>query len=114
MSKHNNLVQIPVGHICISAHEYGARLNGLSMNARQIDDLREENGSLQRELKDVKEKNNMLKGELEAAETKIASLEKTVEEKQDRVLFWFQKYNDLADKLNAVKTVKAYAETEKT
>lgn len=104
MSKHNNLVQIPVGHVCISAHEYGAMLNGLRINASQIDDLREENGELQKHITEQAVN-------LANSEAKVSELEKELNEKQDRVLYWYQKYSDLADKLNAVKP---NAETEET
>jgi len=104
MSKHNNLVQIPIGHVCISAHEYGAMLNGLRANASQIDDLREENGELQKHITEQAVN-------LANSEAKVADLEKELNEKQDRVLYWYQKYTDLADKLNAVKD---HAEAEET
>ena len=96
MSKHNNLVQIPIGHVCISAHEYGSMRNGLCLNASQIDDLREENGKLQKHITEQAVN-------LANSEAKVADLEKELNEKQDRVLYWYQKYSDLADKLNAVK-----------
>jgi len=104
MSKHNNLVQIPIGHVCISAHEYGAMLNGLRANASQIDDLREENGELQKHITEQAVN-------LANSEAKVADLEKELNEKQDSVLYWYQKYTDLADKLNAVKD---HAEAEET
>ena len=87
MSKSKTLVQIPTSHVCISAHEYGAMLNGLRINASQIDDLREKSVA------------------------KVAALENELNEKQDRILYWYQKYSDLAGKLNAVKPD---AETEES
>ena len=96
MSKSETLVRIPVDYVCISAHEYGSMRNGLCLNASQIDDLREQNDEL---LKHITEQ----AFKLATSEAKVADLEKEVNEKQDRVLYWFQKYTDLADKLNAVK-----------
>jgi len=102
MSKHNNLVQIPVGHICITELEF------LNMHKQLIHfqtELRlrtSECRSLDGEVEDLKK-------QLAASEAKVSDLEKELNEKQDRVLYWYQKYTDLADKLNAVKD---HAETE--
>jgi predicted nuclease with TOPRIM domain len=104
MSKSKTLVQIPVGYVCISAHEYGSMRNGLCLNTSQIDDLREQNDELLKHITEQAVK-------LATSEAKVADLEKEVNEKQDCVLYWFQKYTDLADKLNAVKPD---AEAEKT
>lgn len=102
--KKQQLVQIPVGHVCISAHEYGAMLNGLRINASQIDDLREKNNTLEHE-------KAVLSQKLGDSVAKVAALENELNEKQDRILYWYQKYSDLADKLNAVKPD---AETEES
>jgi len=102
--KKNQLVRIPTSHVCISAHEYGAMLNGLRINASQIDDLREKNNTLEHE-------KAHLSKELADSVAKVAALENELNEKQDRILYWYQKYSDLADKLNAVKP---NAETEES
>lgn len=102
--KKNQLVRIPTSHVCISAHEYGAMLNGLRINASQIDDLREKNNTLERE-------KAHLSKELADSVAKVAALENELNEKQDRILYWYQKYSDLAGKLNAVKPD---AETEES
>ena len=104
MSKHNNLVQIPVGHVCISCTElFDVKNDNISLFTKNVE--------LRSQIKGFKERITALECDLAASEAKVSDLEKELNEKQDRVLYWYQKYTDLADKLNAVKD---HAETEKT
>ena len=102
MSKHNNLVQIPVGYVCIPGADF---FNMKFDNCNQFKQLRE----LRAQIEDLEEHINNLEVDLAASEAKVSNLEKELNEKQDRVLYWYQKYTDLFDKLN---TVKDHAETE--
>lgn len=102
--KKQQLVQIPVGYVCISAHEYGSMRNGLCLNASQIDDLREQIGELQKHITEQAVK-------LATSEAKAAGLEKEVSQKQDRVMYW---YNECEKLQKQIAAVKPNAETEKT
>lgn len=102
MSKSKTLVQIPVGHICLHVQDYNCLRQMLYRLDRENQDLRVESGEFQVQNHDLNRK-------LTDAESKVSDLEKEVNEKQDRVMCWYQKYTDLADKLNAVKD---HAETE--
>lgn len=104
MSKHNSLVQIPVGHICIQSCDF---FNMKLENYRQLKKIVE----LDNQLAEVNVHVTALEVDLAASEAKVADLEKELNEKQDRFLYWYQKYTDLSDKLNAVKPD---AKTEET
>lgn len=105
MSKNKPLyVQIPVGYICIPSAEF------LKTQA-EISDLMDTRYKHLRTIGDLHADAAKMKAQLDEASKKVARLEKDVNEKQDGVLYWYQKYTDLADKLNAVKD---HAEAEET
>ena len=100
--KKTQLVQIPVGHVCISCAElFDVKNDNLNLFTKNVD--------LRSQIKVFKERITALEVDLAASEAKVSDLEKELNEKQDRVLYWYQKYTDLSDKLNAVKD---HAETE--
>ena len=100
--KKTQLVQIPVGHVCISCTElFDVKNDNLNLFTKNVE--------LRSQIKVFKERITALEVDLTASEAKVSDLEKELNEKQDRVLYWYQKYTDLSDKLNAVKD---HAETE--
>jgi peptidoglycan hydrolase CwlO-like protein len=101
--KKQQLVQIPVGHICITESEFLHMHKQLIIFQSELRLRTSECCSLDDEVENLKK-------QLSDAEAKVADLEKELNEKQDRVLYWYQKYTELADKLNAVKD---HAEAEK-
>lgn len=94
--KKQQLVHIPVDHICIHAQEY---FNIKHDNYRQFMKCRE----LHSQIEDLNNRINELEVDQAASEAKVSDLEKELNEKQDRVLYWYQRYTELVDKLNAVK-----------
>jgi len=100
--KKQQLVQIPVGHVCISAHDF-------SMLNLEINELQTARSEYREKINILEHQKTVLSQKLGDSVEKVSDLEKELNEKQDRVLYWYQKYTDLADKLNAVKD---HAETE--
>ena len=95
--KKQQLVQIPVGHICIPCAElFDVKSDNISLFTKNVE--------LRSQIKGFKERITELEVDLAASEAKVADLEKELNEKQDRILYWYQKYTDLAEKLNAVKS----------
>jgi peptidoglycan hydrolase CwlO-like protein len=94
--KKQQLVQIPVGHVCLNVSDV--------LHQQTVIDAREnDNAYLRHTLYAAQDQVEDLKKRLSDANEKISGLKKDVNEKQDRVLYWYQKYTELADKLNAVK-----------
>lgn len=104
--KKQQLVQIPVGHVCIPCAElFDVKSDNFSLFAKNVE--------LRSQIKGFKERITALEVDLVASEAKIADLEKELSEKKDRVLYWYDEHNKLQEKLNALASNASQANAVK-
>jgi len=90
--KKQQLVQIPVGHICLSAQDYNILRQTLYRLDRENHDLRVESGEFQAQNHDLEKK-------LADAERKIEELQRDIERRSDAMLYWNKEYEKLQKQL---------------
>ena len=86
--KKQQLIQIPVGHICLSAQEYNLLRQMLYRLDRENHDLRVESGEFQAQNHDLEKK-------LADAEKKIEELQRNFETRSDAMTYWAREYEKL-------------------
>ena len=92
--KKTQIVQIPVGFVCISADDYGAIKITNHQLKDEVREMSQSNAKLIRELSEAEKR-------LEVAENTIKSLQKELDDKQDVVGYWYNKAKELEEKANA-------------
>ena len=90
--KKQQLVQIPVGHICLGAQDYNILRQTLYRLDRENHDLRVESGEFQAQ-------NHYLEKKLADADKKIEELQQDIERKSDAMLYWNKEYEKLQKQL---------------
>ena len=95
--KKQQLVQIPVGHACLS-------LNCLFQMNMEAERLRAENTEYLSDITRIQGQFMKTTEQLAEAEKKIEELEEELNKKQDSIMYWFNKYQSLCNELEKVNS----------